>query len=309
MKVVTFAGRSGIRGYKDGKRGESLFNKPRGICLDKEGNLLVADSYNHCIRKINISNGIVTTIAGNGKSGFRDGNSLSEAKFNGPCNLVFYNDIIYVADTWNHAIRKIYNGIVSTIATGFSCPPHGITIDNNGNILVADTRNNCIKRIDENGNIYTFPKSIPTPMGNKLDSDGMIYICTDDGIISYWNEDDWKILINTSNAINDFVIDSMKNIWIVEHFSHCIMKMNNNGEIEIFAGSEGKSGNEDGLLLESKFYHPWGIAMNNSSIYISDSWNSTIRKINLLGLWNKGKILELNFNLLFFQKIIIYFLH
>src|SRR6185503_14260252 len=133
MKVTTFAGKSGIRGYKDGKIGESLFNFPRGICLDKEGNLLVVDSGNHCIRKINISNGVVTTIAGNGKGGHKDGNSLSEAKFNEPSSLALYNDIIYVSDTWNHAIRKIYNGIVTTIATGFK-KPYGITIDNNGNI-------------------------------------------------------------------------------------------------------------------------------------------------------------------------------
>src|ERR1700748_3633224 len=122
MKVVTFAGRSGIRGYKDGKRGESLFNKPRGICLDKEGNLLVADSGNHCIRKINNFNGIVTTIAGNGKKGYKDGNSILEAQFNYPSSLALYNDIIYVADTWNHAIQKIHNGKVSTIATGFNYP-------------------------------------------------------------------------------------------------------------------------------------------------------------------------------------------
>src|ERR1700748_3093804 len=107
MKVVTFAGRSGIRGYKDGKRGESLFYNPRGICLDKEGNLLVADYGNHCIRKISNSNKTVTTIAGNGNYGIADGNSLSEAQFNCPCSLALYNDIIYVADTENKAIRKI----------------------------------------------------------------------------------------------------------------------------------------------------------------------------------------------------------
>ena len=158
---------------------------PQGICLDKEGNLLVADSGNNCIRKINISNGMVTTIAGDGKSGIRgykDGNSLSEAQFYVPSSLALYNDIIYVADTENNAIRKIHNGIVSTIATGFKS--YGITIDNNGNILVADYGNNCIKRIDENGNIYTFPRSMKHPRGIKVDSDGKIYVCTDDGIIA-----------------------------------------------------------------------------------------------------------------------------
>lgn len=302
MKVVTFAGKSGISGYKDGILEESLFNYPRGICLDKEGNLLVADCENHCIRKINTLNGIITTISGTGENGLQDGNSLLEAKFNYPSSLAIYNDIIYVSDTNNHVIRKIYNGIVSTIATGFNTP-YGITIDNNGNILVADFGNNCIKRIDINGNIYSFPKSIKYPTSIKVDSEGKIYVCTFNGIISYWNEDDWKILIKISSPIYDFEIDSMKNIWIVEYQSHCIKKMNNNGEIEIFSGSYRNEGNEDGLLLESKFNYPFGITMNNSSIYISDRWNHTIRKINKLGLWNKGKNnFNLFFNLFFFRK-------
>ena len=64
----------------------------------------------------------------------------------------------------------------------------------------------------------------------------------------------------------------MKNICLVEYNSHCIKKMNNNGKIEIFAGSYGNKGNEDGLLLESKFNYPFGIAMNEFSIYVSDSF-------------------------------------
>ena len=115
-------------------------------------------------------------------------------------------------------------------------------------------------------------------------------------------------------------IDSFNNLLFVESGSNCIKKMNlNNGEISLFAGSEeGDRGNLDGLLLESRFNYPFDIIMNNSSIYISDSDNNTIRKISLLGLWNKGKKKNIIINfisilfyflILFFQKIIIYFLH
>ena len=136
MRVNTIAGKSRNDGYKDGKLSESLFNHPQGICFDKEGNLLVADTWNNCIRKISTDNGMVTTIAGCGE-GFVDGNALTEAKFNNPFSLAINDDIIYVSDTGNNAIRKISHGIVSTFATGFKFPS-GITLDNNGNILVAD---------------------------------------------------------------------------------------------------------------------------------------------------------------------------
>ena len=114
-------------------------------------------------------------------------------------------------------------------------------------------------------------------------------------------------------------MDSFNNILFVESESNCIKKMNlNNGEISIFAGSEeGDGGNLNGLLLESRFNYPFDITMNNSSIYISDAENNTIRMISLLGLWNKGKkkkhhhfiSILFYFLILFFQKIIIYFLH
>ena len=71
------------------------------------------------------------------EEGFVDGNALTEAKFNYPSSLAINDDIIYVSDTCNNAIRKISHGIVSTFATGFNYP-YGITLDNNGNILVAD---------------------------------------------------------------------------------------------------------------------------------------------------------------------------
>ena len=155
--------------------------------------------------------------------------------------------------------------------------------------------NHCIKRVDSNnGSIYTFPKSIKHPLGITISSNGIIYVSTDNGIVSYWNDDNWKIITQMNKSINGLKIDSFNNLLFVESGSHCIKKMNlNNGEISLFAGSEeGKEGNLDGLLLESRFNYPWDIAMNNSSIYISDRWNHTIRKISLLGLWNKGRYFD-----------------
>ena len=84
MRVTTIAGSAGVRGFRDGKSSESLFNRPEGICLDKEENLLVVDSNNNCIRKIDTTNGMVTTIAGCMRAGFVDGDALTEARFEWP---------------------------------------------------------------------------------------------------------------------------------------------------------------------------------------------------------------------------------
>jgi len=157
--VSTFAG-SGSPGAANGSGGSASFNKPQGIAIDPQGNLLVADTDNHLIRKI-ISAGVVTTLAGSGV-GFADGPGAS-AKFNRPTGLaVDAQGNIFVADSLNHKIRKIApNGVVSTYAgassTGASIDgpsstaqfhtPAGIAIDGAGNLFVVDYGSGKVRKI------------------------------------------------------------------------------------------------------------------------------------------------------------------
>lgn len=112
--VSTYAG-TGSAGSRNGLRADAEFNTPEGFCTDNAGNIYIADTGNHTIRKISADNGTVSTIAGNaGVFGYADG---EEALFNSPMGIVWREDLLYVADTGNHAIRVIdANGIVSTIA-------------------------------------------------------------------------------------------------------------------------------------------------------------------------------------------------
>ena len=95
-------------GYADGDTSEAKFNAPQGIAVDSEGNVYVADRGNHCIRKIDTSTNIVTTVAGIPNTpGYKDGDPL-ESQFNNPWGLGFdKNDILYIADQTNHCIRKL----------------------------------------------------------------------------------------------------------------------------------------------------------------------------------------------------------
>jgi DNA-binding beta-propeller fold protein YncE len=167
-RVRTFAGNARA-GWRDGNTVNARFNGPVGLAIDGEGNLYVADTLNHCIRKIN-KDGFVTTIAGRpAVPGIRDGLS-NRASFNSPMGIAVSEDgaTIYVADTGNHLIRVIKGGRVSTYAGASGLTdqdgdplggyldgessealfnlPMGLTL-NNGDLIVADSGNHRIRLV------------------------------------------------------------------------------------------------------------------------------------------------------------------
>jgi sugar lactone lactonase YvrE len=121
-EVFTFAG--GTRGFANGNRGSTRFDSPAAIAMDASGNLYVADTQNHRIRRID-PQGNVTTIAGNGTAGHRNG-AANQAMFYEPSGIaVGANGEIFVADTGNHVIRRIHNGMVTTVSGAYVRPPTG----------------------------------------------------------------------------------------------------------------------------------------------------------------------------------------
>lgn len=175
-KVFTYAG-TGVAGYKDGERTTAQFNHPGGIALDASGNLYVADTLNHVIRKID-DKGNVTTFAGKYVSSggaYLDG-TAANARFLEPNDLVFDDDgNLYVSDTGNHLIRMVAGGKVSTYAgkatarneeTGYMTGgysngakenalfnfPKGLAFAD-GTLYVADSLNNRIRAVKENGRV------------------------------------------------------------------------------------------------------------------------------------------------------------
>ncbi len=168
--VSTLCG-SGLAGYQDGPASSARFDHPEGMATDAAGNLYVADGHNNVIRKIALSTGIVSTYAGTGIAGFANG-ALSSATFNDPYGLTMdASGNLYVADILNNSIRKINaaTNIVSTYAgtgtKGLSNGPAasatfnyplGCIFDSFGNMFVADTYNNVIRKISSTGTVTTF---------------------------------------------------------------------------------------------------------------------------------------------------------
>ena len=111
-RITTIAG-NGKAGYKNGTGTKARFNRPTGMATGEDGEVYIADTGNNVIRKID-PNGKVTTYAG-GKAGCADG-SLTKARFNEPTGLYYYDGALYVADSGNHRICRIKDGVVTTIA-------------------------------------------------------------------------------------------------------------------------------------------------------------------------------------------------
>ena len=156
--VTTVAG-TGSTGSANGTGTSASFYNPAGITRDGT-NLYVADRYNYLIRKIVISTGVVTTVAGTGSSGSANGTGTS-ASFDKPYGVTTDGTNLYVADYYNHLIRKIVisTGVVTTVAgtgssgsangTGTSASfngPTGITTDGT-NLYLADSLNHLIRKI------------------------------------------------------------------------------------------------------------------------------------------------------------------
>ena len=166
-EISTFAG-NGNAGYSGdgGQAASATLNMPQGVVLDDFGNLFIADTQNRVIRVV--SGGIISTFAGNGQSckstaACGDGGSALDAQFNSPTTVaVDVAGSVFIADPVTNRVRKVSNGIITTVAgtgssgySGDGSPatnaeldsPFGVAIDSSENIYIADSGNNRIRCI------------------------------------------------------------------------------------------------------------------------------------------------------------------
>jgi len=293
--ALTILAGSGIPEKADGQLEKAGFNTPYGLTVDSQGRIYVADSYNNCIRVI--ANGTVSTVAGSSKGtdaygfplgGFSDGD-VNQARFNKPRAVVVDGqDTIYVADTGNNVIRKIANGKVTTYAgtgkAGFRNgsareaqfnAPSGLALDKAGNLYVADTLNNVIRKISPQGFVTTYAGKTTGEAGYR------------DGSLS-------EAVFNEPAAL---AMDSQENLYIADSGNQLIRRIAN-GRVETVAGSQGVlisgtnyvQGNfRDGSRTVAAFNFPKGITvLENGTLVIADTWNSRIRAI-----LNNGQVITL----------------
>ena len=318
--VTTLAG-TDLAGYADGAGALAQFNYPRGLSVDIAGNIYVADTNNHKIRKITTT-GIVTTLAGS-SNGFANGTS-SVAKFDSPKGIAL--DLlgnVYVADTNNHKIRKISTaGLVSTFAgsingstngTGAAAQfsyPTGITVDSSGNLYVADNATNRIRKITSTGVVtelagssYGYLNGTGTsakfsiPEGLAVNTSGIVYVAdtnnntirkiTASGVVTTFAGSTFKDGTNSNarfNFPNGVATDGLGNLYVTDTDNHRIRKITATGVVTTIAGSD-ITGTADGTGTFAQFDSPTGVAVDMAgNIYVGDRYYNSIRKITPSGL-------------------------
>jgi hypothetical protein len=277
--VSTYAGLAGSKGSTDGAVAAARFYLPRGIASDSSGNFYVADSYNQTIRKITAAGAVSTFVGSVALPGSLDGSGTA-ARFNAPLGVATDSTKnVYVADTYNHTIRKISaDGVVSTLAglagtsgsangTGTAArfsSPYGVATDSAGNVYVADTNNNTIRKITPAGTVSTLAGTAGS-VGSSLDGT--------------WTAAQFDIPYSVAT-------DSAGNVYVAERGSSTIRKITPAGVVTTFAGLAGPPGNNvDGTGSAARFSSPYGVATDSAdNVYVADNGNQTIRKITPAGV-------------------------
>ncbi len=269
------AGSSRLPGVTDAQGTNARFNSPGALALDPAGNLVVADTGNHAIRRI-APDGTVTTLAGSpGLPGSADGLGAL-ARFNAPNGLVVAaSGAMYIADTQNHTIRFLaVDGTVTTYAGSAGNPglsngagaiarfnqPTGLALAPNGSLYVSDYGNSCIRLIDATATATTFAGAPNThgltdgsattalfyqPMGIALDATGVL--------------------------------------WVADSRNHAIRRVAADGTVTRVAGS-GTLGNTDANGTAALFNLPCGIATTPAgSLLVADTHNHILRDLTPTG--------------------------
>ncbi len=280
--ISTIAG-NGSTGYSGdgGPATAASLHGPTGIVVDGSGNIYIADRYNNCVRKVDAS-GIITTLAGNGTSGYSgDGGTATAAKLNQPDGIAIDNaGNIYIADWYNFRVRKVNtSGIITTYAgTGAA----GYTGD--GGPATAATFNyvNSVAT-DLSGNVYVTDGS--ASVVRKIAPSGIITTIAGAGSGGY-SGDGGPATAAALNAVRGVIVNAMGEIFIADRSNYCIRKVNTSGIISTIAGTAGSAGygGDGGPATGAQLNAPNALALDaQGDIYICDGdVNSSIRKVHYI---------------------------
>ena len=340
LKVVAGNGVQGFSGDGGPATAASL-GYPSGVAVDAAGNIYVADTSNYRIRKVSPA-GVITTVAGNGDYGFSgDGGPATGASLRNPGGVaVDAAGNIYVADTYNHRIRKVGpaaiittvggSGATGAIGGGFSGDngpataaslyyPEGVAVDAAGNIYVADYGNKRIRKVSPVGIITTVAgngiegfsgdggpataASLHSPQGVALDAAGNVYVADTSNYRIRKVSPAGIITTVAGNGTRGFsgdggpataaplsaggvAVDAAGNIYVADGYSNRIRKASSAGTITTVAGNGlYKFSGDGGAATAASLCYPEGVAVDGGgNLYIADAENARVRKVSPAGI-------------------------
>ncbi len=236
--VVTTVAGNALRGFSgDGGPATSAeLNRPTGVAVDAAGNIYIADSGNNRVRMV-LTSGVIGTLAGNGNTAFfGDGGSSLQAALNRPQGVAVDADgAVYVADTGNRRIRRIFTAVIDTVVDGLNTPT-GVAVDDTYAVWVADRGDGAVKRFSKTG---TIGAQLPGARGVTIDPSGNVFASGDGRVV----------------------------------------KVGADGSLATIAGSRQCCYEGDGgAAAAARLNTPWGLAADSSgNIFIADSGNNAIR--------------------------------
>lgn len=268
--ITTVAG-NGTQGYggDNGPATSAALNWPTGVAVDAAGNLYIIDALNHRIRRV--SNGVITTFAGTGTRGYSgDNGPATSAQLNGPSAIALdASGSLYIADAFNHRLRKVSNGTITTLAgsgtsLGDGGPatsarlnlPIGVALDSAEALYLTD--GDRVRRVS-NGVISTVAGS-DLIFGQLLTGDGI-------PATSAWTGYPTGIAIDSADNPY-FAVDSR-------------VRKVSNGLILTVAGTTGEGSGGDNIPATSADMNPTAVAFDSvDNLYIADRFNDRIRKVS-----------------------------
>jgi len=275
-QVALLAGSANVAGSADGTGAAARFNLPGGIVVSGDGTVTLADTANGTIRRITAA-GVVTTLAGSTTNRGNNDGTGSFATFSSPYGLALSPaGTVFVADAMNDTIRRIAStGVVDTLAgtagvagsadgTGVAARfnfPTGVALDPIGNLYVADTTNNTIRRITAAGVVTTLA-----------------------GLAGVSGHDDGTGPDALFNRPGLLAVDPAGYIYVADTGNSAIRRITPAGAVTTLAGMPGIAGLQDGSGLDAYFNQPQAITVGpEGNLYVADTGNAAIRRITPAG--------------------------
>src|ERR1017187_2970411 len=276
--ITTVAGNGTAFSGDNGPATSAQLSFPSGGAADSAGNFYIADFGNYRIRNRKVPNGVITTVAGNGTDGFSgDNGPATSAQLHGPWGVAVDSaGNLYVADRDNNRIRKVSNGVITTVAgngtvgfSGDSGPatsaqlslPNSVAVDSAGNVYIADSNNNRVRKV----------------------SNGVITTVAGNGLYGYSGDNGPATSAHLYTPFG-VAVDSVGNLYIADTGNYRIRKVSN-GVITTIAGNgtHGFSG-DNGPATSAQLYAPFGVTLDSvGKVYVVDRDNSRVRMLTPTG--------------------------
>ncbi len=296
----------GTPGFEDGPVEKARFQYPAGLALAPDTTVVLADAGNHAVRMITMG-GLVRTLTGSGKAGFRDGN-LEDGILSSPSAVVVdKNGTIFVADTGNHRIRKIEGNVISTFAGDGTAgdadgpaakarfrSPSGLAFDREGILYTADTGNNVLRKIRADGHVTTLasPQKFHAPSTLAFGSDGRVYVGDESRLVvllaagvsagsagSAPGGVDGSDKSIRFGKITTLVFDASGSLYASDTTNHAIRKITPSGGVTTLSGRRSAGFLESSPHL-GEFLFPAGVAAaNDGTLIVADTYNHRIRRM------------------------------